>query len=258
VLKELVFKLKEKMTAKTNLRKCFENKQNVLAGFTSRWGGVGIAPFDNFNLASYVGDNDDDVFKNRELLTKELGIDIANLAWMNQIHLDSIKTVSGGGEVLNSDGLITKRQDLALLVLVADCIPILFYDPVQKVIAVAYAGREGSFKNISGKMILKMQEEFHSVPEDVLVSLGPSIKKCCYKVNKSLIKKFENRWGSECIYNSINLDLPLLNKNQLLEKGILEKNIKISDTCTYCNNNYFSYRRQQKTGRFAGVITLKI
>jgi YfiH family protein len=246
------------MTAKTSLRKCFENRQNILAGFTSRWGGIGITPFDDFNLAAHVGDSEENVFRNRELLIEELGIDIANLSWMNQIHSDSVKTVSEGGEVLNTDGLVTNQQGLALLVLVADCIPILFYDPVQKVIAVAHAGREGSFKNISGKMILKMQEKFNSVPENILVSLGPSIKKCCYKVNESLIKKFENKWGSKYIYNSINLNLPLLNKNQLLEKDILEKNIKISDTCTHCNEDYFSYRRQQKTGRFAGVITLRI
>ena len=239
------------------LNRVIENK-NILGGFSTRWGGVSKTPFNDFNLAFHVDDNKNDVRQNRKLLTRELEIESQNIAWMNQVHSDNIEIVEGGGEVMETDGIIAKQQDLALLVLVADCIPILFWDLKRKVVAVAHAGREGSYRNIAGKMIEKFKKEFNSNPTDIQVFLGPSIQKECYEVGEDIVEAFRNKWGEKYIYQKTNLDLPTLNKDQLLKEGVLSENISLSQICNHCDRNYFSYRREQKTGRFAGVVVLKI
>ncbi len=238
-------------------QKVLEIKEAV-AGFTDRWNGVSKSPYNTLNLALHVGDKKEDVFKNRRLLAKELGVDSESFAWMNQVHSDTIVTVTKGVEVLETDGLITTQPELSLMVLVADCVPILFYDPRQKIIAVAHAGREGSFLNIAGKMILKLEKEFNSSPQDVKVFLGPSIQKECYRVDQKIIKRFERQWGKKYIYHHINLNLPLLNQDQLLKTGVKKENISSSKICNHCDQNYFSYRRAKnnQTGRFAGIIKL--
>lgn len=237
------------------VNKIFLGNNKILAGFTNKHGGVSDVPFNSFNLGFHVDDNEKDVTKNRQLLMQELETD--KLAWMKQIHSDNIKIVNKAGKISMTDGLITNKSGLALMVMVADCIPILFYDPTQKVVAVAHAGREGSFKNISGKLIVKMQKNFRCNPQNILVSLGPAIQKTCYKVDKKIINTFQKKWGMQYIFNENYLDLQKLNKNQLLKVDILKNNIKISNICTHCDKNYFSYRRDKVTGRFAGVIVLK-
>ena len=230
-----------------------------MAGFTNRWGGVSKSLYNTLNLALHVEDKEENVLKNRKLLTKELGIEAENVAWMNQVHSDKITTTAKGGEVLKTDGLITTQPELALMVLVADCIPILSYDPKQKIIAVAHAGRDGSFLNIAGKMILKLQKEYNSNPQNIKVYLGPSIQKECYRVDEKIIKRFEKQWGKKYIYHHTNLNLPLLNQDQLLKTGVKKENILSSKICNHCDRNYFSYRRAEnnQTGRFAGIISLK-
>ena len=239
-------------------QKVLETKEAV-AGFTDRWGGVSKSLYNTLNLALHVEDNEEDVLENRKLLAKELGVELKNFVWMNQVHSDKIKTVTKGGEVLKTDGLITTQPGLALMILVADCIPILFYDFKQKVIAVAHAGRKGSFLNIAGKTVLRLEKEFNSNPQDIKVFLGPSIQKECYQVDQKIARRFKKQWGSKYIYDNTNLDLPLLNKDQLLEVGVKKENIFVSDVCNHCDQNYFSYRRAEnnQTGRFAGIIFLK-
>jgi copper oxidase (laccase) domain-containing protein len=97
--------------------------------------------------------------------------------------------------------------------------------------------------------------EFGSSP--IKVFLGPSIQKTCYEVGQNIIGAFKNKWGDEYVYQLKYLDLPLLNQTQLMSAGVLKKNITVSDTCTHCDSNYFSYRPEEKTGRFAGVTMLK-
>lgn len=226
-----------------------------MAGFNNRWGGVSKKPFDDFNLGLHVGDRKAYVLKNRQILKEFIGSN--KLAWMEQVHSNKISIVKKPGERKRADGLITNHKNLILMVMVADCIPVLFYDRKQKIIAVAHAGRQGSFQNISGEIIKKMKEEFNCRPENILASLGPSIKKQCYQVEEKITLEFKKRWGEKFLEKNNTLDLPLLNKSQLLIAGVPEENIGLSDICNHCDKNYFSYRRDKKTGRFAGVIMLK-
>ena len=176
---------------------------------------------------------------------------------MEQIHSNIVKTVSTDTNVQTCDALITDKIDTPLMVMVADCIPILFYDHTKKVIGVAHAGRAGTFENISGNTIRKMIENYACNPKDIEVVLGPSIEKCCYEVSEELASQTSVLFGDEFVHDR-NIDLQGINKKQLLEAGVTDTNITTEQICTKCSNEpYFSYRKDKKCGRFAGVIMMK-
>lgn len=175
---------------------------------------------------------------------------------MEQIHSNIVKNISNIHNPQKCDALITNKKDTPLMVMVADCIPILFYDNINKIIAVAHAGRAGTFENIAGDTIDKMMKDYNSYPNNIEVILGPSIQKCCYEVSQELATITSKNFGDDFV-DKRNIDLQGINKKQLLEKGIKEENIDISDICTKCSNQpYFSYRKDSKCGRFAGIIML--
>lgn len=176
---------------------------------------------------------------------------------MEQIHSDIVKTISPETNVQTCDGLITNKLNTPLMVMVADCIPLLFYDHTKKVIGVAHAGRAGTFKNISANTIKKMNQEYQCNPKDIEVVLGPSIEKCCYEVSEDLASQAISLFGEKYV-NKRNIDLQGINKMQLMNAGILLKNITTEQICTKCSEEpYFSYRNDKNCGRFAGIIIMK-
>ena len=117
----------------------------------------------------------------RKALAKKYNFDIKKLQYMEQFHSNIVKIVNDINPN-KCDALITNKTNTPLMVMVADCIPILFFDPIKKVIGVAHAGREGTFNNIIKNTIDKMIEAYNCEPKDIEVELGPSIQKCCYEV----------------------------------------------------------------------------
>ena len=209
------------------------------------------------NLAFHVEDNEINVIKNRKNLALKLGYNYEDLVYMNQIHSANIIVVDENSPKLvdNCDSIITRSKNLPLMVMVADCIPILMFDDKQEIIAAIHAGRNSTFLEISKKTAEIFIEKFSSNPEDIRVILGASIQKCCYEVSDELSKIVENSFGKEFVENNY-IDLQGINKKQLNDLGI--KNIEISNICTKCGDkSYFSYRKDKKTGRFAGIIILK-
>lgn len=193
----------------------------------------------------------------REKLAKTYDINISNLKYMDQVHGCDIKVVDEQNSFYTScDALITDKKDTPLMVMSADCIGILFYDNVKKVIAVAHAGRNGTFLSIASKVIEKMVSEYKSNPRDIEVSMGPSIGKCCYEVSIEMVDIVVKNFGNEFVSGRY-IDLQSINKKQLLQSGVKVENISISQICTKCNGkDYFSYRNDKNCGRFAGVISL--
>ena len=209
------------------------------------------------NLAFHVEDNEINVIKNRKNLALKLGYNYEDLVYMNQIHSANIIVVDENSPKLvdNCDSIITRSKNLPLMVMVADCIPILMFDDKQGIIAAIHAGRNSTFLEISKKTAEVFIEKFSSNPEDINVVFGASIQKCCYEVSEDLSKIVENSFGKEFVENNY-IDLQGINKKQLNDLGI--KNIEISNICTKCGDKpYFSYRKDKKTGRFAGIIILK-
>lgn len=241
-----------------------KNFSNILHAFSTRDGGVSNTPYQSLNLAFHVEDNKSDVIKNHELLAKELDYNFNHLVHMKQIHSNIVHTVTDQDNFKNPptcDALITNKVNTPLMVMVADCTPVLFYDSKQSVIAVAHAGRVGAFTNIVDNVINSFIKEYKSEPSNIIVSIGASIGVCCYEVGEEIYlqaKKLKLEYALKKREQSYFLDITMILKRQLLEAGILKEKIDILQECTSCQSEkYFSYRSQGVTGRFCGVIMLK-
>jgi YfiH family protein len=222
---------------------------------TSRYGGISETPYDSLNLALHVKDNPKNVLVNRTRVSQKHNFLVENLIYMEQTHSVNISIIKdcSVNRIENCDALITNVKNIPIMVMVADCIPILLYDPKKSVIAVVHAGRNGTFNEIAKKSVLKMVEVFGCETSDILVYLGASIHKCCYEVGIEIARLVDDKY-SEKRDEKWYLDLHSMNVDQLDSVGI--KNIEISSICTCCDKDYFSYRREGITGRFAGIMKL--
>lgn len=210
---------------------------------------------DDGNLAFHVPDTKDNVDKNRKNLLKKYNLENKKLISMNQVHGNNIEIVDSSSPNIidNCDGIITNDRDVVLMVMVADCIPIIFIDRKKGVIAAVHAGRNSTFLKISELTAKKMVNEFNCNYTDIEVHMGPSIQKCCYEVSDEMVTIVEKSFGKGFV-NGRFIDLQGINLSLL--KSLNISNITISNTCTKCSNEpYFSYRADNKCGRFAGIVT---
>ncbi|MCH9814210.1 MAG: peptidoglycan editing factor PgeF [Epsilonproteobacteria bacterium] len=229
---------------------------------TNRYGGVSHIPYDSLNLALHVGDDLQKVLENRTLLAKRSDFLLENLIYMDQVHGARIEVIDhcALNKINNCDALVTNQKNIPLMVMVADCIPILLYDPVKNVIGVAHAGRNGTFQEIAKKTVGCMIEQFDVSASKLLVYLGPSIHQCCYEIGSEIAAIVTDNFGEQYLRHnneSWYLDLQRMNIDQLLTVGVKEINIESSVVCSCCDTDYFSYRREGVTGRFAGIMRLK-
>jgi len=212
----------------------------------TRSGGRRLPPFDSLNVGMNSGDDFSAVDDNRNRIAEKMGV--ASLVFLNQVHGDNIKVlpkedydifeISGlDKETVTADGIITDIKDLALVIQVADCQAVMLYDAKKKVIANVHSGWRGSVKNIVGKCLDKMMIKFGCEPENILAGISPSLGPCCAEF--------------------VNFNFWKMTVDQLMDKGVREKNIECFDICTKCNSDtFYSFRAQKKTGRFACVISL--
>ena len=147
---------------------------------------------------------------------------------------------------------------MALVITVADCVPILFFDPIQNAIGAVHAGWRGTANAIVKHALYKMKRNIRTDSKNVLAFIGPSAGVCCYEVSKEVAVKFENKIVP---YNKtkVFIDLKKENEFQLQQQGVVHGNIEISNHCTICEKQLFhSYRREGKNaGRMMAVICLK-
>ena len=208
------------------------------------------------NLSYLVDDLKQNVDKNRQTVANIMEYKNEDLVYMNQVHGNNVQIVDINSPKLieNCDGIITKEKNLPLMVMVADCIPILFFDEIQGVIAAVHAGRNSTFLKIAQITANKMINELGCNANNIKVIFGPSIHSCCYEVSDELLNIVKTSFGEKfCIGK--NIDLQGINIMLLEEVGI--RHINVSNICTKCSNEpYFSFRKNPKTGRFAGIISL--
>lgn len=191
---------------------------------------------------------DEECLQNRKVYFDKLGIDINNVVSTNLIHDTNIVVVGEkdkGQIILNTDGLITDKQNIFLTVTVGDCVPIYFFDEKKNIIGLAHAGWRGVVKNISASLVEKMANEFRSSPADISVYIGPHLQKCHFEIKEDIVSQFDNDFI--LTENGImKVDLLAMLKEQLLSLGVKSENISSSDECTFCNmEKYFSYRRDK-------------
>ncbi|WP_029137884.1 peptidoglycan editing factor PgeF [Nakamurella lactea] len=221
---------------------------------TTRSGGVSEAPFDSFNLGGGVGDDPVAVEANRARLAAAAGLPTGRIVWMQQVHGTRVVPVDGPGPLPGTDGIVTTRRDLALAVLVADCVPILAVDPVAGVIGAAHAGRRGAADGI-GLELLTAMTEAGADPAGLQVLLGPAICGRCYEVPADLQAQVEATLpGSACetADGTSGVDLRAGLAAQFAAAGA--ETVLIDQRCTREDPDLFSHRRSGRTGRQAGLI----
>ncbi len=206
----------------------------------------------------HVGDAAETVSANRRRLAAGLGMEVGSLAWMNQVHGDQV-TVIGSAPPVDppaSDAQVTATLGVALVVMVADCVPVLLADPEARVVGAAHAGREGVRRNVVARTVEAMVS-LGASPIGIDVLLGPAICGSCYEVSQELVDQVEavapggagrSRTGAP------SLDLRDALAGQLAGLGV--QRVVSDPRCTAEDPMLFSYRRDGVTGRQAGVIWL--
>ncbi len=188
-----------------------------------------------------------------------------------QTHTDNVKIVKKIEKLENTDGIVTSKKGIALITTSADCISMLLYDPVKKVIASVHSGWRGTLKAIILKAIEKMQNEYQSNPKDIICCICPSIRQCCFEVDEDVKDLFYEKYKYLSNINEIIktgeikeskqkycIDTVKINTQLLKNIGLKPENIIDSEICTMCNSNEFhSYRADKENfGVNAAIISL--
>jgi len=207
-----------------------------------------------------------DALEDRKKFLSNLGIDYRGLICAKQVHGKNVEYVTGadkGRGALSyessfddTDGFVTDQKNVPIAILTADCLSVFIYDPKCLAIAVLHAGWRSTEKNICTQGIKVMQERFGSQPENLFVGFGPSIKACCFEVEKNFKSNFP--FGLIEKEGRLFMDIALINQRQLLDCGVRIENIYDSKICTFSDNDhYFSFRKEgQASGRLISVAML--
>lgn len=204
--------------------------------------------------------------KNEDDLFKTFGKDefnLMNLTRNSQIHSSIVNKIDEKniGQRIDGDALITNVKEVPLLILTADCVPVVIIDPKNKAVGVAHAGWRGTYDKICKNTIDEMIKNYKSNPEDLICVIGPSIGPCCYEVSKDLVEKFNtnlaNHAGEFDIIKDDKyfLDLWKINELTLKDCNVKDKNIINLQICTNCNHDkFYSYRKHNKTPKRIGTM----
>ncbi|TAM35482.1 peptidoglycan editing factor PgeF [bacterium] len=231
--------------------------KNVVAAFSTRRNG---------NMSLSYGDTRDSL-ENRKKFLSSIGIDYLSLVCAKQVHGKNIEYITeekkGSGalnydsSISDTDGFISDKKNIPIAILTADCLSIFIYEPARPAIAILHAGWRGTEKNIAAEGVRVMRERFASKPDELLVGFGPSIRSCCFELDKDFKSNFPfglvNREGR------IFMDIALINREQLKAGGVKEENIFDPELCTFCGNkDFFSFRKEAgSAGRMISVIMLR-
>lgn len=251
----------------------------VIAGFSTREGGMSRAPFSTLNVGLHVPDERSAVLENRLRIGQWMGLAPEKFVYMQQVHSNQVAVVgpaeAGRGgtahadAVALADGLVTTAPTVGLAVLAADCVPILLVDPTAGVIAAAHAGWRGTVQNILGTTVSAMVAQ-GAKPHRIRMAMGPAIRGCCYEVDTPVIDAVERIYEQDMPKRRPKLqriegkaghallDLPGVVKDQAMEMGISLRFLLDAAVCTHCMPGYFSHRRDHgQTGRHGGFIYRK-
>lgn len=292
----------------------FSQFPELVHGIFTRQGGYSQAPYESLNVSLSSGNERfEDAVRNRFLTLQCLDIAEYPCATMWMIHSAHVLTLDGqdwpdwheewphrvydleglgypqGTSMqwtfkprTQADAIITRKRGVALTMSTADCVPLLFHDPVTEVIGVAHAGWRGTARGIAAATVAAMGEQFGSRPADIRAGIGPSIGPCCYEVSDEVQELFlgqrafeelptEERFrqlvAESVVFEmvqlpekeSLRLNIWETNHKQLLLAGLAPEHIELPDVCTSCEKErFFSHRAHQGlTGRFPAILALR-
>lgn len=223
---------------------------------TTRAGGRSSGAYSSFNLGDHVGDDPSAVAANRRRLAEGIGVPPQRLVWMDQVHSRTVAVVDGPlpGPLAATDAVVTAARELALVVVAADCVPVLLADEESGVIAAAHAGRVGARIGILSATLAAMRS-LGARTERISVLLGPAVCGQCYEVPEPMQRDVEAHVpgsASRTRAGTAGLDIRAGLRRALLAEGVGA--VAQDPRCTMESEELFSHRRQAPTGRLAGVI----
>jgi YfiH family protein len=241
---------------------------------TTRHGGVSQGSHESLNLGLHVGDDDKDVLENRRRAVAALGADLSDMVFCNQAHGREVHVVTaddrGRGSltlddaIAKTDALVTAEPGIVLVVMVADCVPIVLYDPVAHVLACVHAGWRGTVARVSEAAVAKMRA-LGSRPEDVVAGVGPAIAPATYQVGADVLEAARESFGTghDQVIRPDGagkwlFDLWTANQIVLREAGVRDENVQLAAIPTGSGGPdlFFSDREVRPCGRFAAIARL--
>lgn len=249
------------------------NEHNVKNCITLRHGGVSEGFLSSLNFRTLGIDSKENVLENLRRIKEAKGF--CDVCKGKQAHTDRVIEINNENkeEYLFSnfstdeaDGYIVSEENIATLITTADCNPIIIFDPTNRVVANVHAGWKGVINRIYINAIKMMIQKYNSNPEELIVCIGPSIRKCCFTSSEESFKEkftstFENSedWLEYENEETFHIDLITILKNEFKKVNVKEENIHIADICTRCNTqDFYSYRYtvQHKEEDYATMATI--
>lgn len=178
-----------------------------------------------------------------------------------QIHGDRILALNEentkmwyGVNIPGVDGFITDQNSVGILLKVADCVPVVVYDPIHHAVGIFHAGWKGTVKNIHLKGLTMLGEYYGTKPEDVLVWLGPSAHQCCFTSDKKPVQIEDDNWKQNIVAKKGEWQVDLIGyiTDTYIKAGLKKKQIVIDKQCTVESPDLFSHLRSKRTGESEG------
>ncbi|MFA5593649.1 MAG: peptidoglycan editing factor PgeF [Trueperaceae bacterium] len=243
----------------------FTDDLAVLHGFTLRKGGVSTEPYGSLNLGLSSGDEPDKVERNRDLLLSELGFERAQVSAFHQVHGDRVYTGGPTWFHEKADAAVSADPNELLVVSVADCLPMLFHDPVTGAVGAAHCGWRGTVAGLASTVVQRMAAEFGSEPADLRVVMGPGVAGACYQVGAEVVERFalagfpDHVAWPDAETGKYRLDIKAANRWSLERAGVTPGNVTDTGLCTHCHpERFYSYRRDAGvTGRHWAFISAR-
>ena len=230
-------------------------------GFTTRAGGVSAGHYASLNLGLNTGDSPERVAQNRERVLAHFGVPRSQVCVLQQVHGARVVTAEPGWFEREADAAVTDDPGLLLVTSVADCAPLLFHDPVRRVVAAAHAGWRGTVQGVARNVVTALTEQYGSSPANLRVAFGPSIAGPCYQVGPEVKALFDEQGFPETVFTPdappdaapdaapddaarYRLDIGAANRYALTQAGVPAANIFDLAACTHCDaTRFYSHRR---------------
>jgi YfiH family protein len=238
----------------------FHQFPGLVAVQSTRLGGVSLPPFDSLNLGLSTEDKKELVDQNRLSFLSVLGLSENDIASSGQVHGNAVLVATETQRAQCYDAVITNKKGLFAAVTVADCTPVLIYDPVNSAVAAIHAGWKGTVQQIAKGTLDKMKSSYGTEPANCFAYIGTCISEKTFEVGPGVADLFTTELKRfDPIINKFFVDLKKANLQQLIQEGVPVKQIEVSRNCTVLNNDrYFSYRKEKgQTGRMLALIGIK-
>ncbi|CAB1055709.1 FIG00003370: Multicopper polyphenol oxidase [Olavius sp. associated proteobacterium Delta 1] len=233
-------------------------------GIFTRNAGCSPPPFNSLNVGHGIGDDDSRVETNRRTIGRCFRG--AELVYARQVHGRQVIILADypGGQGATphpaapvvGDAIVTDQRQKYLVIQVADCQSVLLYEPVRQAVANLHCGWRGSVQNIIGRTVETMVLHFDCSPANIIAGIGPSLGPCCAEFINYKAEIPPALWGYKD--STDHFDFWSISRDQMVQAGVAPENIESSRICTRCRaDEFFSYRSEKTTGRFAAVIGLR-